>query len=69
MAIRTEFDVEKVLDDYQHETGDESLLKYMGNDLFLPDTVKYEEDAVQHVTSSGNDAYTVGLGSFKCFYA
>jgi hypothetical protein len=48
MAIRTEFDVEKVLDDYQHETGDESLLKYMGNDLFLPESVEYEDDAVVH---------------------
>jgi hypothetical protein len=48
MAIKTGFDVEKVLDDYQHDTGDESFLKYMGKDLFLPDSVKLDEDAIDH---------------------
>ena len=48
MAIKTSFDVEKVLDDYQHDTGDESFLKYMGKDLFLPDSVKLEPDAIDH---------------------
>lgn len=48
MAIITEFDVEKVLDDYQHDTGDESLLKYMGNDLFLDKETKLTDEAIEH---------------------
>lgn len=48
MAIKTSFDVEKVLDDYQHDTGDESFLKYMGKDLFLPESVKLDPDAIDH---------------------
>lgn len=48
MAIKTSFDVERVLDDYQHDTGDESFLKYMGKDLFLPDSVKLDPDAIDH---------------------
>jgi len=48
MGILTDFDVEKVLDDYQHETGDESLKKYLGNDLFLPRDVQHDFTARHH---------------------
>ena len=48
MGILTGFDVEKVLDDYQHDTGDESLKKYLGNDLFLPNNVEYDSTARHH---------------------
>lgn len=48
MAIKTNFDVEKVLDDYQHETGDESLKKYLGNDLFLPANAEYDLSSSHH---------------------
>ena len=48
MAIHTDLNVEKVLDDYQHETGDESLQKYMGMDLFLPKDTEYDSNASHH---------------------
>jgi len=48
MAINTGYDIEKVLDDYQHETGDESLKKYLGNDLFLPPGTEYDLSASHH---------------------
>lgn len=58
MAIRTDFDVEKVLDDYQHDTGDESLKKYLGNDLFLPRSAEYDLTARHHdMTDQVGDGY------------
>jgi len=48
MAIHTDLNVEKVLDDYQHETGDESLQKYMGMDLFLPKNTEFDDSVSHH---------------------
>ena len=58
MGIVTGYDVEKVLDDYQHDTGDESLKKYLGNDLFLPADVEYDLTAMHHdLTDQVGDGY------------
>tara|TARA_R100000388_G_scaffold91695_1_gene73953 strand:+ start:737 stop:1474 length:738 start_codon:yes stop_codon:yes gene_type:complete len=58
MSVNTDLDVEKVLDDYQHETGDESLLKYMGLDLFVPKNAVVDETAVHHdMTDQVGDGY------------
>lgn len=47
--------LEKVLDDYQHATGDESLLKYQGRDLFLPSDVDFSRDKSDQYDFSWQD--------------
>lgn len=47
--------LEKVLDDYQHATGDESFLKYQGRDLFLPSDVDWSRDKSDQYDFSWQD--------------